>query len=695
MTAIQDDLRMTSCRWQLAAFARRQASLVRAGLLGFAMALSSTAHAGDDLFDLSLEELVNLEVTSVSRKSERLSDVSAAVFVITQADLQRHGIRSIPEALRLAPGLAVLQIDGNKWSISSRGFGGRFANKLLVLMDGRVLYTPLFSGVFWDVQDTLIEEIERIEVIRGPGAASWGTNAVNGVINIITRKASASDKPMLIGGLEPQQAQFAAGRFSGQLGDRGAFRAFAQYRNGEGNVDLAGDPTGDEWEQLRAGVRADWSTNRLALQATLEGYEGRSGQTQPIFQSAPPLQRLEETSAEVGGLFAIVGLSRSSGVNNTSAQLTFDYTDRETVDYVDQRTMVSLELQHRRGLGRHTLVTGGLARADVFRLAASGVIEFSDASSTYAVASAFIQDDISLTEDNLTLTLGARIESNELSPRDLEWMPTARLAWKINPRHTAWAALTRAVRTPSLGDLTSRVLDVLPPTPVGDPTNPFPVPFRVATAPNPEFRSETLLASELGLRGQLSPRLTYDLALYRMDYDRLRDLDMVGETVCLPSGVSLAADPTCLALADSVATSFPFTNGAQGTVTGGELVLDWQAQENWRLRGSVSYADESIDDVLARSYPLWQASLRTEWSPLDSIDLAMWWRYVGEVEATNTSAFTQANLHLRWRYGDHWSMSLGVRNLLRSQTLESVSEFSDVVPTAIQRTAFINVRHAF
>ncbi len=673
---------------------RRRAGPWLPWLLSLTLGTAPQAFAADDLFDLSLEELVNLEVTSVSRKSERLSDVSAAVFVITQADIQRHGIRSIPEALRLAPGLAVLQIDANKWSVSSRGFGGRFANKLLVLMDGRVLYTPAFSGVFWDVQDTLIEEIDRIEVIRGPGAASWGTNAVNGVINIITRSASAADKPILVAGLEPQDARFAAARMSGGLGERGAYRAFVQYRNGDGNVDMQGEATGDDWESLRAGLRTDWSINNTEVHAVLEAYDGRSGQTQPSFIPTPPYQLIEDTSADVGGAFLLVGVSRGNERANTSAQLTLDYTDRVVDAYAEQRTTYNLELQHQRSLARHTVVAGGLMRVDDLRLGSSEVVQFTDEAQTNAVFSAFLQDDIALVRDSLTLTLGARVEANELSPRTLEWMPTARLSWKVSPKHTAWGAVTRAVRTPSIADLSTRATDIFPALPPGAPGNDFPVPVRVATVSDPDFRSETVLATEFGIRGQLNSSLTYDLALYHMTYESLRDI-LLSDTVCNPSNVSLFLDPTCIATSDSVVTEFSFVNGGDGTVTGGELSLDWQAREHWRIRGSVAFADESIDDSMDRTYPLWQASLRSEWSPLDTLDLAIWMRYVGDVEFNNTPAYTQGNVHLRWRYADNWTMSLGVRNLLRPETFEAISEFSDVVPTQIQRTAFVNLRHAF
>jgi len=233
-------------------------------LLGLAHAAptSQTAFRTEqrpDFAEMTLEELMNIEITSVSRRPQRLSEAAAAVFVITQEDIRRSGTTSIPEALRMVPGLQVARINANAWAITARGFNGRFANKLLVLMDGRSLYTPAFSGVYWDVQDTLLEDVDRIEVIRGPGGATlWGANAVNGVINIITRQAKDTQGALVSAGSGTDEQGFGGVRYGGKVGDDAYYRIYAKYFNRDGGVDASGDDTADDWDVLRAGFRADW-----------------------------------------------------------------------------------------------------------------------------------------------------------------------------------------------------------------------------------------------------------------------------------------------------------------------------------------------------------------------------------------------------------------------------------------------------
>ncbi|MCJ7829965.1 MAG: TonB-dependent receptor plug domain-containing protein [Desulfobacterales bacterium] len=212
-----------------------------------------------DLTQLSIEELMDIEITSVSKKAQKLSEAAAAVYVITQEDIRRSGVTSIPEALRMVPGVQVAHLDANKWAVTVRGFNGRFANKLLVLMDGRSLYTPLFSGVFWEMQDTLLEDIERIEVIRGPGATLWGANAVNGVINIITKKAQDTQGMLAVGGGGTEERGFGSLRYGGSIGDSGHYRIYTKYFDRDGGVDLDGNNASDDWNMFRAGFRSDWA----------------------------------------------------------------------------------------------------------------------------------------------------------------------------------------------------------------------------------------------------------------------------------------------------------------------------------------------------------------------------------------------------------------------------------------------------
>ncbi len=669
----------------------------------FSLFFSSLAIAdsANDLFELSIEELINFEVTSVSRKAEPLADATSAVFVITRNDIQRHGIRSIPEALRLAPGLNVAQIDANKWAVGSRGFSGRYANKLLVLMDGRLLYTPSFSGVFWDVQSTLIEEIERIEIIRGPGAVAWGTNAVNGVVNIITRSSSEAAGGSVLGGMDPEGGNFLAARYESRFNDETSYRGFVKYMSADGNPLLDGSDGYDDWSLLRASFRTDRVVDNREFKFTVEGYAGEMGSTQQQFSPVPPsYTAIVEDNADVSGAFAIGQWSVSHGEDSrTNAQAYIDFTERESYLYDERRTTYSIDLQHHKDMGRHELAVGGWLRFNRYDVDGSGVIRFIQEIDSDHVISAFIQDEISLVEDQLSVTVGLKLEDNELSPDDVEVMPTVRLLWKPAEDHTVWAAVTRAVRTPSVADLSAEVRDIREAFPPGSFFNPTTVPARVGTLGNLNFESESNLAYELGARGQLRSNVSYDVALFQMEYDKIRSLTP-GNIVCDPSGVSFFLDPTCFLTSESVVAFYEFSNVNESTITGFEAALDWMPHKDLRLRTAVSYAKEdAMEDPttlpVGGTYPEWQFSLRPEWSPTENVNVAALIRYVDEVEFGSIEDYWQANVNVRWSIDDHWIFSLGVRNLLDDVTYEYYSELGDIRPTVIERTAFLNLRYSF
>ena len=692
--------------------ARRLRSRPAPGRLALAISLAmsltmvATAPAfgevDDGLFGLSLEELMNLEVTSVSRKSERLADTTSAVFVVTREDIERHGIRSIPDALRLVPGISALQIDANKWAIGSRGWSGRFSNKLLILMDGRLLYTPSFSGVFWDVQHTMIEEVERIEVVRGPGPAVWGTNAVNGVINIITRSASADDANLVVGGLQPEGGAFAATSRNGKLGTDGSYRAFLQYQDGDGNRGLDGTATSDDWDLVRGGIRSDWRRGNLELSVDAEAYAGDMGQSFVSFIPLPPYQTVSAIDSEVAGAFVSAQwrVDRREGVQD-NGQVYLDHTDRESRFLNEERTTFSAELNRQVTSGAHDLVFGALFRYNDYSVPLSGPAFLAETEYDDHVVSVFFQDEITLKPEVFSLTVGGKLESNELSPRDVEFMPTVRFLWQPQEGHSVWGAVTRAIRVPSaIADLTElRTTDIAQPIPPGVPANPFPVPLRTGTIGNPDFVSEEVMSYELGVRGRLSPTLSYDLALFHMEYEEVRSLQPIG-VFCSPSGTSVDLDPRCLFESDSVIAQLFFTNEGEGDATGAELSVDWVPTERLRLRGHISYVDEeqSAPPPTAASfsfYPKWQAVLRSEWSISDRMDVALLLRYVDEIAEQETEDYWQANLNLRWRFQDDWVLSLGGRNLLHSGQFEAISEFRDVFPTEIERTAYVNLRYEY
>jgi iron complex outermembrane recepter protein len=369
---------LKTLRWRLARAAGRQSkrrisaglwpdsriylSAVSALLL---ISLASSVRAQkltDDLTAASLEDLMNIEVTSVSKREEKLFETAAAIYVITQEDIRRSGATSIPELLRMVPGLNVARIDANKWAISARGFNGQFANKMLVLIDGRSVYTPLFSGVYWDVQDTLLADIERIEVIRGPGATLWGANAVNGVINIITKSAKETQGGLLTVGGGSEETGLGSLRYGGPLGKAAHYRIYTKYFNRTDQVDGLGRSTTGQWAIHRGGFRLDWQASRRDA-VTFQGdlYHGSISQQAILPRLSPPFTVAVNDPADVGGLNLLTRWSRSaSSKSDFTLQFYYDRTQRFDQVVDETRNTYDLDLQHHLAAGRRHDLVGGL-----------------------------------------------------------------------------------------------------------------------------------------------------------------------------------------------------------------------------------------------------------------------------------------------------------------------------------------------
>jgi iron complex outermembrane receptor protein len=679
---------------------------IRSIVLAVAAATASTAPParaadnGASLFDMTLEALLNLEVTSVSAKSERLVETTSAVYVITQDDIVRYGIRSVPEALRLAPGLSVLQIDANKWAVGSRGATGRFSNKLLVLMDGRILYTPAFSGVFWDVQDTNLDDIVRIEVIRGPGATIWGANAVNGVINIITRAADREDDRSVTTRIEDDGTYLAAASFSGGFADQADYRVFVKHQDADDSRGALGAPVADGWRQSRAGLRVDWTpTQKDSLAFTTEFYEGDIGLTEQLVTPVAPYSATRDLNTEVSGGF-VVGrwAHETSSTLKSSAQVTLDHTNRASLQYGETRDTYQLDFGQQRTLSRHDVVYGASYRSNSYEIGTSARFSVPDTTPSDRSISVFAQDEFAVVPEKLRLTWGTKLEHNDLSDRSLDVMPTVRLLWQPTGDTAIWAAVTRALRTPSYGDRAARVLDISPVTPPGAPNNPFPLPMHVSATGTAGFVSESVVSREVGFRGRLSAKASYDIALYQSSYDDVR-ANLPVDVVCNPSGVSALTNPQCLFTSTGVTTEVLFVNAAAGDAKGLELAVDWDVSDNWRVRTSYSYTDEQLTApapiiVAPRYTPKNQASVRSEWSINSALRLASWLRYVDEIEPLSIESYWQAYFQLEWEPNDHWRLATGGRNLLGSQ-LEFVSELSDMVPVEAERLYYVTAQWRF
>jgi len=425
---------------------------------------------GTEVLELPLERLMDVSVVSASRKSQSLSEVSSAVFVINQEDIRHSGATTIPDLLRMVPGVQVASIDGNSWAVSIRGFNGTFANKLLVMIDGRSVYTPLYGGVFWDVQDTMLENIERIEVIRGSGSTMWGANAVNGVINIITKNAQDTEGGMLTGLTGNHDNGTLAARYGAALGDSTNYRLYLkQIDRGDTFSDTPG--ARDYFRVTRGGFRID-SAPSSSLNLTLQGdaYGGHEGNTAGIPTFSFPYRGLLR---ETAGLFGANILSRldwlQSEASKFSLQLYYDRTARTTDLAKEYRDTADFDLQHNLRLNdTHEITWGAGYRFLHDHTPGSATFSLTPESRSDSLLNLFAQDEITLLPDTLRFTLGSKLEHSEFSGWELE--PSAKLSWTPAKGYSLWASVSRSVRTPTRGEQDANIaLIVTPAPPPGSP----------------------------------------------------------------------------------------------------------------------------------------------------------------------------------------------------------------------------------
>lgn len=695
----------------------RALSKLALGILLATGALSASGAEGDPFFDLDLKEVLNLEITSVSKKPQTISRAAAAVFVITSDDIRRSGASSIPDVLRMAPGIQVGQISNNSWAISARGMDGRFTNKLLVLIDGRSVYTPTFSGVYWDVQDTVLADIERIEVIRGPGAALWGANAVNGVINIITKSAAATQGGMIDAVAGSSDKLTASARYGGQLGDVGHWRVYAKGFDRDGStVEATGANGNDSWQQQRAGFRTDFATSsRDAVTIQGDYYEGRSGESARLNSLSAPYNMLIGTSQKVSGSNLLGRWQREvSATDSFTLQGYFDHTERDWPAHLNEsRSTYDVDFQYRsKRFAGHDLVMGAGYRVsdDRMELSNRGVpantltfVTVSPTSAQRTLYSVFIQDDITLRPQELVLTLGTKLEHNDYT--GYEHQPNARLLWTPNEASTFWWSVARAVRTPSRTDSGGYVYQtVLRPGALGNPT-----PRPVLLAGGGQVGSETVVAYETGWKQQILPTLSLDLALFHNQYKDLRTASF-GSAVCQPSGLPVSAG--CLFLPGQTNILYPFSagNSARGHSNGMELSVDWRARPDLRfqlawseLRMGIKEEGSAFTTDREESAPRHQVGLRMAWNPRSDTDVDIWFRRVGALSdlgddtqgQVSIPAYNEADMRVAWRPAKSVELALVGRNLLHKRHKEFVSELLDVQHMLIERSVFAQLKWKF
>ena len=646
----------------------------------------------ENILELSLEDILNIEITSVSKKAQSLSEAPAAIFVITNDDLRRSGVTNIPDSLRMVPGLNVARIDSNKWAITSRGFNGCFANKLLVLIDGRSVYAPSFSGVYWDVQDTLLEDVERIEVIRGPGATLWGANAVNGVINIITRHAADTQGGLVALGAGSKERGFAGIRYGAALGEGTYGRIYAKGFRRDEFVHTAGDDANDDWDMLRSGFRVDSQlSGRNAL--TLQGdvYQGNIDQALDLPTLTPPYSQKVEDEADVSGWNMIARWQHTlSSTSEFILQAYYDRTDRDEAWEHEVRDSFDIDFQHRFAAGEWQDIIWGLGYRYIrYDFTNFSIMTIDPDSSSDELFSAFLQDEITLLEERLWLTLGSKFEHNDYT--GVEIQPNARLLWAPHPKHKIWAAVSRAVRTPSRSEYDIRLLNtVLPPF---SPENPSPFPIALTVVGDSDYDSEELLAWELGYRVVPAKSLSLDVTAFYNDYDNLRSNEVD----------ELSFQGT------HIVQILPFDNKWKGEIYGIELAGVWQAADWWRLDIAYSYLRTRIDAISEHKDnpqvqigPRHQVSLRSAMNFRKDLNMDLWLRYVDDVKAINARAASVSEIdsyltldaRLAWRPIKDLEFSLVGQNLLDDKHPEYIQE-NFTLPTEIERSIYGKITWRF
>jgi iron complex outermembrane receptor protein len=680
------------CKASIRAGARRCSStlcLLALLLIGRTAAAGQDSQglATHDLSKLSIEDLMNIQVTSASKKEQKLSQVAAAIFVITQEDIRRSGAANIPDLLRMVPGMEVSQINANSWAISVRGFDNQFSDKLLVLIDGRAVYTPLLGGVNWDSQDVPLEDIERIEVVRGPGGTLWGANAVNGVINILTKDAAGTAGGLLkvVGGTDAQAGGLA--QYGGKIGSETNYRIFANYMNRDSLPELDGFRGDDRWNMLHGGFRADTNISpKDSLTVQGDVYAGNEGATIiHLYSVDPPVNGdLDVRDALSGGNILGRWNHTFSSWSGTSFQFYFDKYDRSGPESDEVRNTVDFDFNHHWGWGsRQDLVWGAGYRRSWSQDMGTVDQAFNPPNTSLRLFNVFVQDTFTVLPDRLFLTAGTKVENSFYSGFGLG--PSVRLAWTPTGRVTLWSAVSRANRTPDQRDIALDASLAAFPDPGGSGT-----PVQVILFGNPKFQSEHVLAYEAGLRAEPNARVSIDVSAYFNQYDHLQTLEQ-GARVFQPS-------PTPARFVVPIT----FGNFMYGNTQGGEVSANWKLTDRWTLSPGYAFlemhmhtkpssVDTSSPGQVEGSSPVHQAQLRSHLELPHGLSWDASAYFVGALPVQGVASYTRLDTQLKWKITEGAEFSVVGQNLLRNVHLESMDQLTLVNSSLIKRSAYAKI----
>jgi iron complex outermembrane receptor protein len=672
-------------------------TVLGSGVQIFALLIASVPGAAQtanptstSLANASLEDLMNIQVTSVSRKEESLSKAGAAVFVITQEDIRTSGASNIPDALRTVPGVDVAEVDANTYAITVRGFASVLADKVLVLIDGRTVYSPTTSGVHWDQIDVPLEDVDRIEVIRGPGGTVWGANAVNGVINIITKKTEDTK------GLEVRTGGGAQGQanglvqYGGDIGTTGNYRVFEDYSN-QGKLTAADgtQPAADAYHMFHSGFRADTALSgrdTLSVQSDfLQNFEGQT--ISVVYANQLPLMRTLNDVVKVGeGDFMARWTHKFAAGSETSLQVYFDRSTRYDEGVHEGLDTFDIDFQHHLSLGRRNDLVWGLGFRYTGDSYAAGYgktyVPLSEAENLY---SAFFQDEIALAE-NLSLTVGSKVENQLYS--GVQFAPSAQLVWTPTGRSTLWLSASQAIREVSREQVELQV----------DPYT-FSIPgggFGVAQYNgNPGARPERLHDLETGYRSQMAAKFSLDLTAFSSYFHGLETLDPEQPYFTTDQG------PPHLVL------PFVFGNSVNAHTYGAEISMNWDATPWWKIRSGYSairlniFHDPGSQDAdeqeRADSTPESQFQVRSLIKLPHNLDWDSAVYYVGRLRDGGNGpvpAYIRVDTRFGWRPGRHTEISLVGQNLLTPRHAEFHQAY-ELNNTLVERSVFAKITLRF
>ncbi|WP_207690808.1 TonB-dependent receptor plug domain-containing protein [Desulfonema limicola] len=644
-----------------------------------------------DFTEFSLEELKNIKITSASKKPEKVSKTAAAVFVISNEDICRSGATSIPEILRMVPGVQVARISATEWAVNMRDVNQLFANKLLVLMDGRSIYNHVFSGVFWDIHDTVIEDIERIEVIRGPGAALWGANAVNGVINIITKRADKTQGGLFsaIGGNEEGSGTL---RYGGSFASAGYYRIYTKYFNRgqlfENNRNIKNDPSKGDWRSGRTGFRIDWEpdTRENILSFQGEAYDSQfQTDVGKISLETPYFQTTREISRSKGGHILGRWQYLISNTSDSVLQFYFDFMDKDFEAGNVKASIFDIDFQHQFSLFEgHKLLWGINWRMIIDSFKDSIDISIDPETNEQYLYSFFIQDKIELIPEYLTLSIGSKFEHNDYTGTEIQ--PDVRLSWTPLNNHAFWGSVSRAVRVPSRFEH-----DAVFNEQVIEPDSQVQIPTIIKRIGSKNLDAESLTAYELGYSFQPQSgafsNLWINIAGFYHDYDNLVSLKQ--------RPVYLDNDPVYHQV-----SLLEYQNNLRGESYGLEVSALWHVIPDWQLQCSYTFLEAKTEDnykeneedtqriFVKGANPENQISVRSSFDIHRQVELDLWLRYVGSLSNHDVDDYTALDARISWKPIPLLKVSLAGQNLLEKHHFEYSS-------LAIERSFYFKLEWFF